>query len=60
MKVHILVQLKYSPLYVTSPKVRKIYSNLKEAKQEAKRLSESPYTRGYKYWVESFTVKEPK
>lgn len=59
MKVHILVQMKYSPIYITSPKVRKIYSSLKEAKTEAERLSKSPYTRGNSYWVESFTVKDP-
>ncbi len=59
MKVHILVQMRYSPIYITSPKVRKIYSSLKEAKAEAERLSNSPYTRGHSYWVESFTVKDP-
>lgn len=59
MRVHVLVQMKYSPIYITSPKVRKIYSSLKEAKQEAKRLSESPYTKGNEYWVESFKVKDP-
>lgn len=56
MRVHILVRYQHSPIYHTSPKVKAIYADLKEAKAEATRLNERSHS--YEYWVESFKVKE--
>jgi hypothetical protein len=52
MKVHILMRATYEH----GPEVVSVYANLKEANEEAKRLSKSPYTRG-QFWVITRKVK---
>ena len=57
MKVYLLVGYSGSPLYITSPKIKTIYADRKEATAEANRLNNS--SRSSKtYWVEGITVKE--
>jgi hypothetical protein len=56
-KVYLLIGLSCSPIYLTSPKIKAIYANRKEAKAEANRLNNSPCT-SKTYWVEGMKVKE--
>ena len=57
MKVYLLVGYSSSPIYITSPKIKTIYADKKEATVEANRLNNS--SRSSKtYWVEGITVKE--
>ena len=59
MKVYLLVGYSSSPIYLTSPKIKTIYADKKEATAEADRLNNSSRFRSFKaYWIESRTVKE--
>jgi hypothetical protein len=56
MKVYILMRTTHFGLSEHGPDIVSVYSNLKEAKEESKRLSKSPYTRG-QFWVITRKVK---
>jgi hypothetical protein len=57
MKVYLLIGYTRSPIYLTSPKIKTIYADKKEAKAEADRLNNSPRS-SKTYWVEGIQVKE--
>lgn len=57
MKVYLLMTRTIKAIYHGSPEVRAVYLDSKTAYKEAKRLNESPYTRG-DFWIETKTVKE--
>jgi hypothetical protein len=58
MNVYLLMSHFDSPIAITYPKVRTAYSNRKDAKKEAERLSNSPHTHRTQFWVQSVKVKE--
>lgn len=58
MMVHILFSYYDSPIAITYPKVKAVYTNKKEAYNESNRLNTSPYTNRYHYYVKSIKVKE--
>jgi hypothetical protein len=57
MRVYLLVGYSSSPIYLTSPKIKTIYADKKEANAEADRLNNS-FRTSKTYWVESMKVKE--